>query len=395
MQPPRWSAPDRPEYMDVQALLEAADSSAVFRSLHPSELPDIPAPTHFRACCAFGSNLRVRIGRMPVPGFDLTNVLGPDQLGHHYYDNGMVQRRRTREQSGEGERERNGLVYTCRGGFIDVAHVRNWVDWATFLATTIARTLETGTVVRLPPKGGRLSLHVRGTDPELIERVGRLPATLPLAQWAAYQMSIWDEISTWYGWSHLALFSEQSSAFSPEDLYSNLVGLKIMTAVYAQGAARTETLFNDSVDRWLTEVLHWLGAVDREVGHEAARAVEGLWWDARRALPDMDLVRRRNMAVHMPLVPWLVPVDRMPPSLRVACGDAPAPLPLAISERDLEDLALFERVTLQIEAGPPIVAREPFHSMGRVLTQVDFPEILSFIRADAQRRFGARALEPD
>ena len=53
------------------------------------------------------------------------------------------------------DREHNGLVYTCRGGFIDTAHVRDYADWAIFLVAQIARLAETGGVVELPDEGGR------------------------------------------------------------------------------------------------------------------------------------------------------------------------------------------------------------------------------------------------
>ncbi|HZP43881.1 MAG TPA: DUF4056 domain-containing protein [Candidatus Binatia bacterium] len=387
--PSRWSAPD-----PAETLPDSVDA-AVGRRTHPSELPDIPPPTHFRPCCAFGSNLRVRVGFVPVPGFDLLNVVGPDRLGHHRYDNGLIQTAPTVQNGGVVEGEHNGLVYTCRGGFIDVAHVRNWVDWSTFLASRIARDLAAGTVIELPSKGGRRTLRIRATDPAVIERVGRLPATIPLAQWAAYQVSIWDEISTWYGWSHLPIFSERSSAFSPEDLYSDVIGIKIMAAILAQEGARTEPLYDESVDHRLRAVLRSLGAVDRDVSREATRDVEGLWWDARRRIPDMDLVRRRNVAVGMPLVPWLIPRDRMSPSLRAACGDAPEPLPLAISESDSEGVPFSDRAALEITVGSPLKSQEPFRSMNGRLTQADFPALLDVIRAEAHARFGARACEPE
>jgi hypothetical protein len=42
-----------------------------------------------------------------------------------------------------------------------------------------------------------------------------------LAEWTAWQMSIWHETVTWFGWDAVPGFSEEASAFSPEDLYSN------------------------------------------------------------------------------------------------------------------------------------------------------------------------------
>jgi len=393
--PPRWTTPDRPQEIEVQALLGAADPAAVFRPMHPAEVPSVPRPARWRPCCAFGSDLRVRIGFMAVPGVELRNVLDPDDLGHHYYDNGLLQTGKSFDENGHMEGERNGLVYTCRGGFVDVAHVRNWVDWGTYLATTIARNLENGSTTPMPSKGGQISVSVAPVDGEQILQLGRVRSAIPIAQWVAYQSSIWDEIATWFGWSHVPIFSEAASAFSPEDLYSNLIGLKIMAAVMAQGSARTEQLYNDSVDHWLDEVLRELGAVDRDLSREAVSAVDGFWWDSRRGVMNMELVRRRNMPIGMPVTPWLVPVARMSSNLRAACGDDPTPMPLQIAERDWSGRPLAERATVSVEPEPSIAKQEPFRSGPPRIDQSAFPLVIDFARGDAERRLGSRATQRD
>lgn len=48
---------------------------------------------------------------------------------------------------------------------------------------------------------------------------------LSLSGRIAYDLSVWHEIATWYGVSSVPLVSEQFSSFSPEDVYSNLLGL--------------------------------------------------------------------------------------------------------------------------------------------------------------------------
>jgi hypothetical protein len=47
---------------------------------------------------------------------------------------------------------------------------------------------------------------------------------------------VWREIATWYGWSALTLFPEEASAFSPEDLYSNLPDIKLAGSFVCQYA---------------------------------------------------------------------------------------------------------------------------------------------------------------
>ena len=72
-----------------------------------------------------------------------------------------------------------------------------------------------------------------------------------MAQWIGFQLSIWHEIATWFGWSWTKTFPETASSFSPEDLYSNVLGVKLFAALVPRSSARTEYLYNDTVDNWL------------------------------------------------------------------------------------------------------------------------------------------------
>ncbi len=37
-----------------------------------------------------------------------------------------------------------------------------------------------------------------------------------VGEWIAFQLGVWHEIATWYGWASVRGFSEKASAFSPE-----------------------------------------------------------------------------------------------------------------------------------------------------------------------------------
>jgi Protein of unknown function (DUF4056) len=54
--------------------------------LAASDIPEIPYPQALRPCCAFGADLKVALGRVPVPGVEIGNLLGPSDLGPHRYD---------------------------------------------------------------------------------------------------------------------------------------------------------------------------------------------------------------------------------------------------------------------------------------------------------------------
>ena len=79
----------------------------------------LPPPRVIRTCCAFGSDLHLMI--FPILKYtDITsvNLLGP----HGYLGN-----------AGEG----NGIIYTRRGGFVDMAHLRDQADWTAYLYSRI------------------------------------------------------------------------------------------------------------------------------------------------------------------------------------------------------------------------------------------------------------------
>jgi hypothetical protein len=385
---------DAPTQADLATLLEARDFEALYRDLSPAEVPEIPPRARLRPCCAFGADLRVRVGAMPVPGYEIGNLRGPADLGKHTYDSGVVTLSRDSREKDLFRSERNGQVYTCRGGFIDTAHVRDWIDSALYLAAEFGRHLAEGTEIVLSPEGASRGVVLRPVPELLIRRHGRPAVSLRLAQWAAFQLSIWHEIATWYGWSAVAGFPEKVSAFSPEDLYSNRLGVKLLAAIVSRGSARTEHVYNESTDVWLGAALEYLGAVPEEVGREAMQAVDGLWWDSTLRLPDAEVVKRRNLDTGNPLRPWLVPESRMSESLRAAlkdhCGASPEPQLLA-NPGGSAGATYADWVTIEFELEDELAEQEPFASIGRRVTQAEFPRIIEAIRQQNLAEFGPRA----
>ncbi len=240
------------------------------------ELPVLPLPAHTRNCCLFGMDLRVDFAGMHVPFFELGNVIDVDELGAHAYAT----------PAGAADVEGNGLVYTCRGGWIDTAHVREQADQVVFLALAIAHTLESGSVTRIPGHGAATTIVVAGVPPALIEREGRLDAAMALAAWAAFRISIWHELATWFGYQTVSGFSEQPSAFSPEDLYSNALGIRLGLAVLAEHDFRSDADYDLAIEAFLIEGLRRLGAIPRSDAREVMTALDGRWWDSARRVPD-------------------------------------------------------------------------------------------------------------
>lgn len=91
-------------------------------------------PESLRPCCAFGYDLHVRAIGVPIPVYQIGNVLTLDSLGRHHYNDSALGA--VKNIVGLSE-EKNGLLYTHRGGFIDIAHVRDTADNTFYLFSRI------------------------------------------------------------------------------------------------------------------------------------------------------------------------------------------------------------------------------------------------------------------
>ena len=379
------------------------DSESLFQDLTrrvPADPPPSPgvfhAPRNLRPCCAFGENLKLRVGPVPVPGA-VNNVVDADQLGRHKYDGGLVSFEND-VRRGFVATENNGMIYTCRGGFLDMAHVRDYADWTAYLAQALTPLVQTGGVLELPDEAGHRLIYVVAQDTAFFETATPREAAIELGAWLAFQLSIWHELATWYGWSALAGFPERVSAFSPEDLYSNLVGIKISRAVLLAQDTWSEASFNRAMDEAIHRALHRLGAVPEATARAQTRALDGIWWDSTLRLPADDLVRRRNLDTGPELNPWLAPVHAdasLRAELRRHCGtDTPTPLRLAVPSR-FGDADLNQWARLDLRPGPRIRNAFPFPDpSSRWLSQLDFPNVLTTVRKQVRAEFGPHADRP-
>jgi len=342
-----------------------------------SHAADFSPPHRLRPCCAFGQGLAVSIATLPLPGIRIDNVLDPGQLGRHRYDAALIGLANGLAHAFVSP-ERNGLVYTRRGGFVDLAHVRAYADWTVYLTHRIGALLATGGSIRLPDEGGRRMLHLSAAPRDPLRRIDRRRAARALAERIAWQLSLWHEAATWYGWSSVGLFPERVSAFSPEDLYSNVLGIRVASALLRVGGAETRRQYEANMDAVLPQVLDRLGAVSAECSRRAAQLVDRIWWDSRRPLPRPDVVLERNFQTGPELVPWLV---SLPEPEHGQSGNLHAgPMVLRVPARlDVTESGSLVRLVIQPEQGR---ARRV---LGDRVRGRDLVAVVRRIREEAQR----------
>jgi Protein of unknown function (DUF4056) len=392
---PAWMVQRAVTAEDVARVLD--EPAATERPLTPSDIPAIPMRKGLRPCCAFGAKLGASVGPVPVPFFSLSNIVGLDQVGPHTYDAEPFSTSASSKLDAF-MRENNALLYTCRGGFIDLAHVRDNGDMTLFWSAAIARASLGGATIELPNEGGARRVHLRPLPPDLVARYGLRRVAISVAQWLAFELSVWHEIATTYGWSTLELYPEYLSAFSPEDLYSNLLGIKIAGGLLMnQGEAETDVLYGRHMDEWLRATLAYLQPVSADAGAEAMRLVDGVWWDSRARLPDPRLVLRRNTDAGAELSPWVVSRAYASPAMQAwvdrHCGGAEHPLTLRRGSA-IDGHAFEEFATLEIDVHVPDPF--PFPRAGSTrITHEDFPVVLQAVRRYAIERLGPDALRPE
>lgn len=333
-----------------------------------------------RLCCAFGHDLDCGIPQVPLT-IHLDNVKSLEQIAPHaYVSHSNV------EEVAELVGERYGLVYTCRGGFIDIAHASDFADWTAYLSAQILRTTTAEQQIVMPCAAGtaRLTLHaLPDGDPR-----GGMESALALAQRIAYQLSVLHEITSWFEVSTFSFVSEKVSAFSPEDSYSNLLGTYI-----GRRAVLNPQPYDQAALTELKSALRELGAVAIADTRAAFDQVAGHWWDGTKRLPDPTVARRRNLEWGPDtLTPWRTPkplaacapfAEKSAETLSIPSRDPAAHTPLA-ARYQLEFRLDRERLPKSF----------PYPRESNVVTPDDFPRLIETIRGEIEKEYGPESTSP-
>lgn len=237
------------------------------------------------------------------PGLRIGQLLTPGEYGNHNY-------------SHPSSYERNGHIYTCRGGFVDFSHLRAGIDWTSHIALLIDKYKASGKEIQLKKEGGEITLNIQKIASQL-----EADEILEIAQQVAFLRLTWHEIVSWYYHFPTRLIAHQRSTLTPEDSYSNLLGTYI-------GADALKLMMNDpslefrrAVDISIVRWMDFLGAVQTKEEIKIAfdhidRARQGSlgleintppWYDSDISIDDQRYIFKRQIKVWEDLAPWLIP----------------------------------------------------------------------------------------
>lgn len=324
------------------------------------------------------------MGALPFPGaWTLYGTADPDKLGHHRYDQGLI-------PLPPYETDR-GLVYTCKAGFLDIAHTRTAADWTRYFADHVRdaikhkkKSLDIGGnnysrfvfAFRYPDDWGKLPKAQRQV---LVDEL-----SIRIGQQAAYAAMTWHEVITWYGYKGSLIVDESPSSFTWDDVMSHVIGTRLGGEAWRTVNTKKPkgVDFNGAVTDLLSTELHALGAAKPDQTTAAAKAVEGRWWKGGKPL-------RRQLDVGLTtgrVSPWLV--SGLP-----FCPDAPQ-APRVYLLPDLPDVAgrdFHGFYDLQIEPhigqAHKILSKLPGDPK-RVDVAKHLPALVETVRTEMRAKFG-------
>lgn len=303
---PDWQVRAFPTPDSVSAALADTPDLTEIGGVDVQGFPKAKMPKSVRPCCAFGNAQKVIVGPIPVPFFRYANTIDVGQIGPHSYEAGTYSFQKMSPVGPRGS-ENNGQLYTLHGGFIDLAHVRDTTDNTVALFYKIYQKLGSEGRIELPREIGPRYIQLSAFDTEHLDSLQHWELAAAMAARLAYFMAEAHEIAQWHGYRSWALWSEEVSAYSPEDLYSNMLGAKIAQALLSNNLAMNRELYNQHMNYWLKETLKWLQPVSKAETNALFDALDGLWWDSHEPLPSKFMLLKRHYELGDRQKPDLVP----------------------------------------------------------------------------------------
>jgi hypothetical protein len=258
-----------------------------------SNLVDRPRAPHTRTCCILSQTDPF------LPG---NQIIDPTTIKSYTF--GMSLR---------------GISYSCNGGFIDYSHLLDQLELTTWYYGFFTRGRNKAGQ-SIDTFGGKINAPSFVTlKKDVPMDDGTTAATVAASM--AFDQSIFYEIDTYY--DHFP--ASHNSAFSPEDLLSNYLGVRIAEKAF-QAVKANGQVFDDAATQELHRVLNLLQPSTPAQTTAAfnaisgPNAVSGMWVidaDSKLALRHDDYLRRRNFN-YAPVSPCFVTAPG------VGCAGTPA-----------------------------------------------------------------------
>jgi len=312
--------------------------------------------------CNFSGGPKARLGHLPITTFGIF-FPDPNHLGTHAY--------------GSGFSEAGGIVYTCKAGHLDIDHIRGNADLTRYLAKKIRKSLSKNTKGFSFSLTGEFSSHKIlftypqnwNTEPEkdkIIEEI-----SLGTAPYLAYNATMWHEILTWFG-VHFGVFEpEFNSAFSWEDVYSNLLGTRLGVEAMKSPDQNFDKAMTIAIQRQLKE----LQVRPRSTAIYASGKVRGQWYTGN-FIPDTKM-RNFDIGLDGFVTPTLVPGIE-------GCNSQPLPLPVPTL-----DILKQHGFSMSYEIKPNVLEQgRIFEAAGskKIFPEKHYPVLLKYMKAEAVQK---------
>jgi len=219
-------------------------------------------------------------------------MLGPVQGGLRGGEDIIIDYSSELQHHYGGRDDKYGIVYSCKGGFLDLGHMRDLIDLTYFFY----KKLKSGATT-FKPFEYEGSITITGSLTSEDDFIG-------VARSIAFDESLFHEIESY--WDDGPGY--HNSSFSPEDLPSNYLGTWL-----AEQAIRAGGDFDDAVTAQLKAMLAKLGWLDRADTQAAFATIATRGWIMATAfhtpLPDwtaegaVHYLKKRNFKT----APFLVP----------------------------------------------------------------------------------------
>ena len=296
-------------------------------SNHYAEQLTNPQKKTRKTMSQFGYNLSY----FSIPLFPITAFINPGNFGVHSYGQ-------------PGRKENNGSIYTCRGGFIDFSHLRAAADWTVFLTFKL---LTNPVDFELPPEAGTLRLKFRNLEELNNEELA------DMAQKIAFERLQWHEVASWYYHPPYHARTDQQSAFTPEDGYSNFLGTVIGKKIALRILRGLETrpfeeIATEEIEKAIIALQpvsskrdskHAYDIVDRNVQVKlpVEKRNNNVWWDSNILFRDQRYVFKRDVDMGPEIDPWLVPQSK-----EMGCPSVQSPEIFSVPEKTHAGISFYE-----------------------------------------------------